>query len=62
MYEITDSTTDEEIGDIITLLWKRHLSLAEIAAETNLPVSIVRQKLKRIEKEIVKNSGLNHEN
>jgi DNA-binding CsgD family transcriptional regulator len=57
MYEITDSTTEEEIGDIILRLWKMGMSLPEIAQETSLSIGIVSQILKRVQKKLVKESG-----
>lgn len=50
----TDSTSEDEIGDIILRLWKEGKSLTEIHEDSGIPLDLVARVLKDIQKTIVR--------
>jgi hypothetical protein len=50
----TDSTSEDEIGDIILRLWKKGKSLTEIHEESGIPLEVIVRVLKKIQKTIVR--------
>lgn len=51
----TDSTVEDEIGDITLRSWKEGKSLTQISEESGMPIETVARVLKEVQKTLIRN-------